>query len=121
MESQRTRDLQGDNNSPAPAKLFPQWREVEQDFWLDRFESITDLLLDQFEMPEMEESASGDHPAVPSDDWYVSRVQLAAKLADEATKEMIYRIERQKPVKHHSPRPKPRGDRGGQKKVRRLW
>jgi len=94
MDSAKITDSR-DDNSPAPPKLFPQWREVEQDFWLDMFDSYSEVLLNQ--NPEEDVDKIRDPDTWES--YMIQKVRLAAKLADEATKEMVYRFERQKPMK----------------------
>lgn len=96
------------DDQPAPPKLFPQWRTVEQDWWMDCFQDFSQLLLEQ----RKEEQGYEDI----TQDARVSRIREAALLADEATKEMIYRFTRQQPVKRTAHR---RGD-DGRSRSRRL-
>lgn len=105
-----------EEDRPAPAKLFPQWREVEQDFWLDMFETYSETLLSQ--NPE-EDALKFNYDLDRCEPYMVQKIKLAAKLADEATKEMIYRFERQKPLKQQ--RSRDRGDDRRKKTVRRPW
>jgi len=97
MASSRIQDLQAGGEKPAPAKLFPQWSDVEQDFWLDMFEQYSDTMLHNLPEEDMDlnraiEKAGGE------DEFYKEKIRLAALLADKATQEMIYRFERQKPL-----------------------
>ena len=112
MGSSQTRGLrEGEGSNPsgppaaAPAKMFPQWSAVEQDFWLDMFETYSETLLNQ--VPEEEADLRRQIEQAGTQDmgqdekrtaYFTGIIQLAAKLADEATVEMIYRFERQKPV-----------------------
>lgn len=104
------------SDQPAPAKMFPQWREVEQDFWVDMFEQFSDTMLNQ--IPEEEADLQKQiEKAGGQDNFYTEKIKLAALLADEATKEMIYRFHRQKPIPKQR---RPTEDRA-KKKTRRLW
>lgn len=121
MEPIRTGGLRVDSNSqPAPPKRFPQWREVEQDFWLDMFESYSEIMLNQ--IPDEETVFKQDLlKAGGETEYFRSKVKLAAALADEATIEMIYRFERQKPISRQKRSTGDSGDGKSKKKRRRLW
>lgn len=108
------------DNTPAPTKLFPKWSAVEQDFWIDRFEALTDSLIEQYDQAEPKDTDDPRYPVTPSGSWYTDRIKLAAQLADEATKEMIYRFERQRPIPRQQ---KPAGgeDDRPKKKKRLPW
>ena len=99
-------------NIPAPSKMFPQWTRAEQDFWLDMFADFSAILLEQ--NPEEDEKRWQQPEAFEQNqEYFTSKIKIAARLADEATLEMIYRFERQAT----SPRRPRRDDRDGGRKV----
>lgn len=112
-------------DSPARPKRFPQWTRLEQEFWQDMFETYSETLLQQD--PMLDSELSNRNPYQLADEqqieYLVQKVQIAARLADEATIEMIYRFERQQPVKRQRQRMGGDGgdDRHKKRKRRPVW
>lgn len=79
----------------ATKRLFPKWSRYEQDWWMDTFQMIAEQLVQSY----LDETPTFETLSEKETDYYVDRIRLAAKLADEATKEMIYRFERQQPLR----------------------
>lgn len=97
MDSSKIPDSRAATESPAPAKRFPQWREVEQDFWIDMFEHFSEIVLEHVPQEDSDLEVAIQRSG-GAEEFYRSKVRIAAVLADEATVEMLYRFERQKPV-----------------------
>jgi hypothetical protein len=80
----------------APSHLFPKWSKYEQDWWMDTFQTLTELLVESHAEEESPRYQLATDAVV---EYYIDRIRLAAKLADESTKEMIYRFHRQEPLR----------------------
>ena len=103
--------LRPQDEAVAPPRLFPKWSKYEQDWWMEAFQSITEIMLDhQQDTPLVFKPVSEEQT-----DYYIDRIRLAAKLADESTKEMIYRFNRQDPIGRQA---KDNGDEPPRKRAR---
>lgn len=78
----------------SPEKLrFPKWGSREQDFWLDMFNSFSQALLPQESIEEYEKAGYHDSEITPEvEARMIARIQVAARLADSAVQEMLYRF-----------------------------
>ena len=95
----------------ATRKLFPKWSRYEQDWWMDTFQMLAEQLVQSY----LEETPTYESLSDKETEYYVDRIRLAAKLADEATKEMIYRFERQQPLRTQA---RMNGERQSKKKTK---
>ena len=111
-------------DQPAPARRFPRWTVIEQDFWFDVFQQYSGQLLDlePDELLDMPIAARhGGQPRLMSENaiYYKDKIALAADLADEAVIQMQYRFYRQQPINRQEPRDSSRKDRGDKNQRRR--
>lgn len=89
---------QGDE-PPASEKMFPKWTLEVQEFWMDTFENMYQLLLEQNPDEDSDLLTRKEFPVITEKQltYLEDKVKVAARLSDLATVEMLYRFERQRP------------------------
>lgn len=78
----------------AQSKLrFPKWGPREQEFWMDMFSNYSQALLPGESVEDTERAGFFDVEITPEiEQRFVKRVEVAARLADAAVQEMLYRF-----------------------------